>query len=108
MRSLHLIQDDAVIADEGLVQVVDANEVGAAVLVGLAHEVGLDEVEDDLAEVAGPVDAPHAEYRAGHQAKLAQGEIPDAVEQLRPADMVLDNFFLLERLFRRLLRRATE
>src|SRR5438132_1516069 len=83
IRSLHLIQNDAVIADEGLVQIVNAGEVRATVFVGLAHEVGLDQVEDDLAKVGGPVDAPHAEDGAGHEAELAQGEVADAVEQLR-------------------------
>src|SRR5262249_1420114 len=69
--------------------VVHGVEVATAVFVGLAHQPGLDQVENDLPEVIGTFDAPQVKHGAGHQAELAQGELANALQKFAAADVMI-------------------
>src|SRR5438270_7415274 len=64
---------DLEIVEQFGVQVEQGVKVGPPVALLLAQQTGVDQVEDDLADVVGPVDAPQPEYDAGHPAELAAG-----------------------------------
>src|SRR5205823_4505478 len=87
--SVALVDADLEAAAQLDVEVEEVPEVGPRVVVRLVEQVGLDEVEDDLAEVVGAVDAPEVEDDAGHAAELAPGQVAGAGGQLGAADVVL-------------------
>ena len=67
---------------EGGAEFVDGFEVFERVVVGFLHVAGVDEGEDDAAEVEGGGDVPAAQDGAGEQAPLAQGVIAQALAEL--------------------------
>src|SRR5258708_35345532 len=69
-----LVELDDESLDEGFVEVVDVAEVTPLILLGLAHEVGFDEIEADLAEIVRLIKAPHGENGSGHHADRATGD----------------------------------
>src|SRR5713101_5582311 len=87
-RPLRLIQLNAEVLDQGLVQVVDVVEVLPGILGGLAHELFFHQVKNDLAEVRGAIDSPHPKNDSGHQAKLAEGKLANPLDQLTAGNMV--------------------
>ena len=78
------------------VEVVNVVEILAAVLGRLPHPPNANQVEDDLAEIAGGVDSPIIQHRLGHIAVLLQGEGADGLAQLLARHVPLaDAFFAL-------------
>jgi len=73
-------------------------EVLAAILAGLSHPSDANQVEYDLAEVAGRVDAPAIEDRLGHVTVLVDGELADRSAEFLPGDVPFGSAFIL-RLF---------
>src|SRR5262249_61881686 len=79
-----LVELNAISLHKRFVEIVDVMKIRACVLVGAAHQSAFDEVEHDLAEIVGLLEAPHVKDGASHEPELAQGELADALEQLRP------------------------
>src|SRR3954470_2523236 len=72
---------------EGGAEFVDGLEVLERVVVGLLHVAGVDEGEDDAAEVEGGGDVPAPQDGAGEQAPLLQGEAAEALAELLAGDV---------------------
>src|SRR5262249_32390618 len=88
-RSLGLVEHDSIVFDERRVQVVNLAKIIAGVVVGLAHQLRFYEVENDLAEVVGTLDTPHAKNGPGHQPELPESKIADALQQFGTLDVML-------------------
>jgi hypothetical protein len=73
--------------DEGVVKGEDVLEVAGRVGVVFAEDAGVDEVEDDLAEVVGGLEAPFVEDGLAHRAVFLEGEFAQAVEEFLAGNM---------------------
>src|SRR5256885_253955 len=87
--SLGGLEPNLVSVQQCLVQVEQGMEVGPLVALLLAQEVGIDQVEDDLADVVGLVDPPPAEDDAGHATELALGQVDGPRAQFLAGHVVL-------------------
>ena len=72
---------------EGGFERIHASEIFFLILIGFAQHAMSVEVEYNFAEVLGAGDSPFSENGPGNGAELLKGELPDAVQELRPADM---------------------
>src|SRR4051794_9495984 len=66
---------DLEVVEQDRVQVEDGVEVAAVVAVSIAQQVGVDQVEHDLADIISLVNAPQAEDNTGHPAELPAGQV---------------------------------
>src|SRR5689334_6188988 len=72
---------------EGLTEVVDPAEIFQGVLVGLAHEAGLDHRKDNPAEVVGAADPPPPEDGKRQEAVLTDRKVAEAEAELLSGDV---------------------
>lgn len=71
------------------IKIVDAVKIFAAIVWGLAHLSDLDQVEDDLAEVACVLNAPVVQDTLGEVAILLQGILANGLTQFLAGQMPL-------------------
>lgn len=64
--------------DEFFIEIEDAPEIFKVVAVGLAHETGIDECEDDFTEIVCGVDVPASEDRACEEAIAVDGVVAES------------------------------
>lgn len=81
------------VAEDGLhvervIKRVDVDEIELAVALLLAHEVVLDKVEYDFANVTRTLDSPVLEHHFRKTSELLDGELTNALEKLRARDVL--------------------
>src|SRR5688500_3820279 len=74
------------LGDQRLIEVVHVVEIGAPVVPRPGHLADLDQVIDNLAEIAGALYPPTAEHMTGQQPELIVGEVPQGMAQVLSAD----------------------
>ena len=70
------------------VQVKQCTEVVARIAFGLAQQIRVDQIKDNLAEVVGQIDSPHLEHDAGHPAVIRRRQVARAAHQLGAGNML--------------------
>ena len=73
--------------DEGFGEIVAPQEIFYGILVGLAEEAFVDEIEDDVAKVHAPIDSPFGEDTLGYRTVFVERILAETFEQLLAADV---------------------
>lgn len=72
---------------KGIVKIIPAAEILAAVSVGFGEQAAFNHVENDLAEILAFVNAPFLKEGDGHGTELSESEIADTSEKFLAADV---------------------
>lgn len=73
--------------DESFGEIVATQKIFYGILVGLAQEAFVDEIEDDVSKVHAAIDSPFREYALGDRTIFVERILADAFEQLLAADV---------------------